>query len=403
MIMLENNQNNQTTFSHGATAISNGTRQSAQCVKDPVVIVGGGIAGLALARALQGNGIPYQLVERRTENADSGLAFNLPGNAIAALSMLGLREQIEAVGRPIGKRQYRTASDKLLFEIDEDTFWGTALRPRSVRRSDLLSMLETGLPDSLIHHDASVQSIVLQSNRPEVRMQNGTTLGASLVVGADGVRSTVRRDMFGSVTGESQALLAQASWRFMAPNPGIDGWTVWAGADGMVLLMPVGDDEVYGWAAATSPKITDSSPRAFVSIANHFPTRVRKAILYATDHPEGLYHSPLEEVRLERWHREHAVLIGDAAHATAPVWAEGVALGLEDAIVLGRLLAGDSDIATALREFETLRRARVTHVQTQTDAMSRAARLPALLRNFILPFVGPKKYRQTYGPLRDPV
>jgi 2-polyprenyl-6-methoxyphenol hydroxylase-like FAD-dependent oxidoreductase len=82
------------------------------------------------------------------------------------------------------------------------------------------------------------------------------------------------------------------------------------------------------------------------------------------------------------------------------VWAEGVALALEDALVLGQELSKGAKLPVALRDYEALRRPRVTHVQKMTDAMSKAAKLPPFIRNALLPIIGPKRYHQIYGPLR---
>jgi 2-polyprenyl-6-methoxyphenol hydroxylase-like FAD-dependent oxidoreductase len=269
-----------------------------------------------------------------------------------------------------------------------------------MRRSALLSMLAEGMPEELAQYGANVQSLNLRQGRPTVLLTDGTTLAGSLIVGADGVHSIVRREAFGPDAGAGHALLAKRSWRFMAPNPGIRCWTVWASAEGMIHLMPVSETEVYGWAAITSPKLIGDSVKALVEMSAEFPRYVQDAVIHAAAKPEGPYHSPLEEVRLEQWHLNGVVLIGDAAHATAPVWAQGAALGMEDAISLGGLLASGKNIPDALAEFEALRRPRVTHVQRMTDAMSKAAKLPPLLRKLLLPFVGPRKYQQTYGPLR---
>ena len=117
-----------------------------------------------------------------------------------------------------------------------------------------------------------------------------------------------------------------------------------------------------------------------------------------------LHHAPTNEVRLEHWHYGRLVLIGDAAHATGPVWAQGVAMALEDALVLGELLALTP--AEHWEEvgptFERLRRPRVEHVQSATDKMSRLAALPGWLRDLIAPILGPKNYRAAYAPLRTP-
>lgn len=116
-----------------------------------------------------------------------------------------------------------------------------------------------------------------------------------------------------------------------------------------------------------------------------------------------LHHAAVDEVRLEHWHKGRLVLIGDAAHATGPVWAQGVAMALEDALVLGPLLATTptDDWAEVGPEFERHRRPRVSHVQAATDTMSRLAALPGWLRDVGAPILGPKSYRAAYAPLRD--
>jgi 2-polyprenyl-6-methoxyphenol hydroxylase-like FAD-dependent oxidoreductase len=135
----------------------------------------------------------------------------------------------------------------------------------------------------------------------------------------------------------------------------------------------------------------------------NYPEPVRSAVSSVLAEPASLYHSPVEEIRLDSWHTGRAVLIGDAAHATAPVWAQGAALAAEDALVLAELLATREDWASVGGEFEARRRPRVHHVQKMTDRMSRAAALPSWLRDAILPVVGPRTYRATFVPLREPV
>jgi 2-polyprenyl-6-methoxyphenol hydroxylase-like FAD-dependent oxidoreductase len=365
----------------------------------PVAIVGGGIAGLALARAIDGAGGAFALYERRRADVREGLAVNLPGNAIAALTVLGLRDRIEEVGLPIRRREYRTCRDRILFAVDEDLFWGPDLRPRSVMRADLIDMLSEGLPADSISHGAAVMNIEQSRSRVTFDVAGAGSADARLLVGADGVRSYVR----GSVVGDGgvrHASLAQASWRFMARNPGVDCWTVWSSREAVILLMPTANDGVYGWLAATDGGNAEKTETSLHDLAAEFPTRVRTALEEAISIPGAIHHSPLEEVRLSQWYNGRVGLIGDAAHATAPVWAEGIALALEDAIVLARLISARWDAAVMLESFQAERLARVAHVQRQTDAMSRAAKLPPLLRTFAMPLVGPRRYRATYEPLK---
>lgn len=366
----------------------------------PVLVVGGGIAGLAVARALDAQSLPFTVLERRAERKDDGLAIVLPGNAIRALTTLGCGEHIRAIGHPIRCRQYRTATDRLLCEIDEDRFWGQPCRPRCVRRSALIGMLGAGLPEGTVRLNTGVEAIGFHPTHADVWLTTGYGLSAGLLVGADGVHSTVRAQVFGDDAGVGGALLARSSWRFMAPNPGIDCWTLWTSRRGMILLVPVDDQTVYGWAALTRSPEDGVSPDALEQLASRFPDRVRRAVTHAMGQTDGLYHSPLEDVRLRSWHHGRAVLVGDAAHATAPVWAQGAALALEDAIVLTRTLGAHEDVEAALVDFQNQRWKRVAHVQATTDAMSKAAKLPTLIRNALLPSIAPRRYRQTYEPLK---
>ncbi|WP_448097583.1 FAD-dependent monooxygenase [Luteibacter yeojuensis] len=366
----------------------------------PVVIVGGGIAGLATSRALKQRGVDSLVLERSAQAADGGLAVNLPGNAIAALRRLGLADAIERLGHPVCRREYRTGSDRLLAAIDEDTFWGEAMRPRAVRRADLMAMLGSGLDASALRFGTSITAVRQDTTAVQVSLTGGDTVSGHLLVGADGVRSTVREMVMGS-PGVVTARLASASWRFMAPNPGgIDGWTLWTGEHGMILLLPVDDATVYGWVSVRSTGIPGDDHRHLGEAFRAFPERVRKALDWALAHPEDVYHSPIEEVRLTSWTKDRVVLVGDAAHATAPVWAEGAALAMEDAIVLAAMVADSDDMTTIGPRFEQARRDRVSHVQAMTDRLSKAARLPHALRTLLMPFITPRSYRATYEPLK---
>jgi 2-polyprenyl-6-methoxyphenol hydroxylase-like FAD-dependent oxidoreductase len=93
-----------------------------QRVEDRIVIAGGGIAGLALARALHARGVPYLVIERSAQAGDGGLAVNLPGNAVQALGQLGLGAQIAAQGHAFHRREYRSGRDRLLLASPQGLF-----------------------------------------------------------------------------------------------------------------------------------------------------------------------------------------------------------------------------------------------------------------------------------------
>jgi 2-polyprenyl-6-methoxyphenol hydroxylase-like FAD-dependent oxidoreductase len=368
-----------------------------------VLVVGAGIAGLALARALRDRDIPVEVAERGGAGS-GGLAINLPGNAITALTALGVGDGLAELGRPTGRREYRSARGRLLFAVDEDAFWGDGARPRCVRRSDLLNLLSDGL-DVPLSRTTTVREVRPAHGGAEAIIEDRTTnkiksRGYGLIAGADGVRSVVRAGILGDA-GTRPARLSAASWRFMAPNPGVDCWTVWSGAGGALLLIPVDEHEVYGYASGVRGGPVGDTPSWLRTTFGAYPAPVRAVLDSIEADPASLYHSPIEEVRASRWSAGRCVLIGDAAHATAPVWAQGAALAVEDALVLAGLLA-DGDWDTAGERFEAGRRQRVTHVQDATDRFAKAAGLPIWLRDPLMPVAGPRVYRQAYAPMRVP-
>lgn len=369
---------------------------------DRVLVAGGGIAGLAVRRALHRRGLASLTLERRGGPAEAGLAINLPGNAVRALAQLGLLDELRAVGTRLRRREYRTERDRLLFAVDEEAFWGSEIGPHCLRRADLLRLLQLGLAPDDLRHGAGIVAGRQTEQGVEVDLEDGTVETGGLLVGADGVHSRVRRSLFDD-RAPGAALLASQSWRVMVPNPGVEAWTLWAGAGALFLLIPVDRGEAYAWISASDGSREGLDPAGLRQAFASFPRLVRDTLEAALAQPAGLHHSPLEEVRIPAWTRDRAVLVGDAAHATAPVWAQGAALALEDALVLADLLAGASDWRSVGRDYERLRRPRVAHVQAMTDRLSRTARLPGWARTLLLPMIGPRSYRATYAPLRTAV
>jgi 2-polyprenyl-6-methoxyphenol hydroxylase-like FAD-dependent oxidoreductase len=367
-----------------------------------VLVVGGGIAGFGLLRALSLRGVSCTLVERLPAPPGSGLGLNLPGNAVRALAALGLADEVVDRGRRIRRREYRNKAGRLLFAVDEEAFWGEVGPSVCLRRGDLLDVLRASTPEVTPRWHTPLVLAELVDEGVRVQLESGSTETYDFVVGADGVHSAVRRVLL-PTDDSRRSLMTEASWRFTAPNPGVDCWTVWSGGQGTLLLIPVDEEHVYGYASTTRGGAAGDDPRWLGSTFAGFPEPVATTVAAALDDPGQLYYSPVEEVRCEHWSRGRLALIGDAAHATGPVWAQGAALALEDALVLADLLAERRDWSSVGAEFERLRRPRVAHVQAATDRMSRLAGLPGRLRDVVAPVLGPRAYRAAYGPLRTPV
>ena len=364
-------------------------------MRGSILVVGAGIAGQACALALEQEGLECTVIDQRDGSYGLGMGLNLPGNAVRVLDDLGVGDQVAAAGVPVRRREYRNGAGRLLFETDDAAFWRGVGSPLCVRHGHLLHALagtrsvERGTRALLVQPDAGVVEIEGES---ELRHYD-------FVIGADGVHSAMRPAV--AEGNPTPSAMTQSSWRFIVANPGVDCWTAWSGARGTCLMIPVDPDHVYGYAASTRGGETADHQWLADTFAD-FPDLVTRAVESVLSGASELHHSPVVEVRLKRWHKGRLVLVGDAAHATGPVWAQGVAMALEDATVLAELLARTQDWSLVGEDFERRRRARVDHAQAATDKFSRLARLPTWIRDLAAPALGPRAYREAYGLLRQP-
>lgn len=364
-----------------------------------VLVVGAGVGGLATARALAGHEIDCRIVERRPQGTHHGLALNLPGNAVAALRHLGADAEVLAAGVPVTRREYRTSGGTLLFAVDEGEFWSGVAPSVCAPHAQVLEALARGVAVDRGLGASSLER--LPDARIRVSLSDGSEEVVNLVVAADGVHSTMRSSVINAAPRPSA--MTSASWRFVVDDPGIGGWTAWTGHGHAFLLIPVSSGRVYGYASSSRGGGAADDAAWLKDAYARFPEPVTTSIRRALSSDVPPYHSPVEEVRIPTWHAHGVVLVGDASHATGPVWAEGAAMALEDAIVLADLLASHGDWSAVGEAWEAVRRPRVEHVQAATDRMSKLAGLPSWLSHAAAPLAGPRAYRETYRPLRAPV
>jgi 2-polyprenyl-6-methoxyphenol hydroxylase-like FAD-dependent oxidoreductase len=226
-----------------------------------LLVVGGGIAGFGMVRALLLRDVPCTLVERLSAPPVAGMGLNLPGNAVRALAALGLADEVVGCGVPIRRREYRNKAGRLLFAVDEAAFWGAVGPSVCLRRGDLLDILRAATAEVTPRWNTPVDHAEPADDGVRVQLGAGpATETYDFVVGADGVHSSVRRAVL-PAGNPRLSLMTEASWRFIAPNPGVDCWTVWSGAQGTFGLIPVDREQVYGFAQATRGGAAGDDPR----------------------------------------------------------------------------------------------------------------------------------------------
>jgi FAD-dependent urate hydroxylase len=333
-----------------------------------VLIVGGGIAGLALAPMLARTGDAVEVIEREPAWRPAGTGIYLPGNAARALRALGLEAQVASRAVEIARQRFHDHHSRLLFEVDVAELWAAVGPCLALHRAELHMILRDAAGDAPIRLGLALERLAQHNGIVSIEFSDGTSGEYDLVVGADGIQSAVRR-----LTFEATAVprpVGQVGWRFLAPRPpGVTTWSVMLGRGTAFLTLPLAGDRVYCYCDVVSSRDRDTpalGPAQRLSELFSDFADPAATLLAALDAAADIHASAIEEVALDRWAQGRVVLIGDAAHATSPNMAQGAAMALEDALVLTDCLQRIPAIPDAIAAFQARRRPRTDWVRAQT-------------------------------------
>ncbi len=367
-----------------------------------ILIVGAGIAGLAMHRALSLRGIKATIVERSNFAGVGGAALFLPGNAMRALGELGLAQPVLDLSHPILHQRFCDQRGRRYNVVDTEDFWREVGPCRSIKRSMLWDLLRTSVPQEDIEY-RRVVDVTLNSDGCRVSYADGEFGRYDLVIGADGVSSTVRGIAFPEVP--PPAYVGNVCWRYLVPNScGLKDWTVMLAANRSLLGIPVSNSELYVYADLTVNRANIehySTATPLEALFKDVAGPLLPALTMSAD--ANVHYSELVRMQMTTSYRNRIVLIGDAAHASPPSMAQGAAMALEDAIVLAQELTVDGDIPKALARFEKRRKPRVEWVHRQGSARDKMRRLPGPVRSALLRFAGQRLYERAYRPLKAPI
>jgi 2-polyprenyl-6-methoxyphenol hydroxylase-like FAD-dependent oxidoreductase len=346
-----------------------------------VVIVGGGIAGCTLAILLAERGVAVTLVERQQQWQFHGSGIFVYSNGLAALQTIGVLPAILQSGFAIARGR-NTYFDHLGTPITE-TFYpsapGTDLPPvLGIRRAELHRILLERMQalDVQVRLGSTVLAIDDQPGHEAVHVQlaDGTALQASVVVGADGVRSQLRSLLFGAVEPVDTGF---GVWRSIHRRPAeLVDKVMMMGVGKRLGIMPISDDQLYVYATTNEPDHPVYDPatlhRTMREKFAEFGGPAREFLDDLRD-PSQAFYTVVEEVRLPLpWSRGRVALIGDAAHASTPFMGQGGAMAMEDSIVLAGMLARGDDVAQTLTRFGEQRQPKCAFVQEASRRVGEA-------------------------------
>ncbi|WP_021591598.1 FAD-dependent monooxygenase [Actinomadura welshii] len=336
------------------------------------LVVGAGIGGLAAALALAGKGWDVDVAEIKEENFTVGVGINHPANALRALRRLGLYEAVAEAGyRYRGIRRF-AADGRLTAEFVPSDPPDVPFQI-SMTRADLHAVLTRAVGDLgvRIRLGTTWREIAEGTDGVTVEFSDGSRQAYDLMVGADGIRSQLRSELFG--TGHAPVETGYVCWRMAVPrHPDMVLSEYWNVGDAKATVLHLNDDVMYLLVVepGSMSEMPGRSEKARLLKEKLAPFGGLIAYVRDTITPESEIHvAVLEEVFLPApWYKGHVVLIGDAAHAVTPHLAQGAGMAMEDAIVLAETLV-DTAVPQAFDAFMKRRYDRVKYVQDQAHAI----------------------------------
>ena len=338
-----------------------------------VTVLGAGVAGLTVARALALKGAHVTVLEQAPEIREVGAGLQISPNGARVLSALGLGAALDGIGIPAERVDLIDGEGGGRVVSLDLRYGGQGGHFRFVHRADLISILAeaaraAGVEIRLLQQ---VADVTLGQGVPQLRMANGAEVEADILIGADGLHSKVRQALNGQVT---PFFTGQVAWRAVVPNSAGRGPEAWVhmGPGRHVVSYPlrggeklnlVAVQERRGWIDEGWSRRDD--PKTLRAAFADFEPRVQ-AMLAEVEmlHLWGLFRHEVAP----RWHGRAVALLGDAAHPTLPFMAQGAAMALEDAWVLAASLSGAENVAVGLALYQQRREKRAARViNTATD------------------------------------
>lgn len=340
-----------------------------------VTVLGAGIAGLTVARALAMRGAEVEVLEQADAIREVGAGLQVSPNGARVLKALGLAEALDAAGpcaEAVRLVDGETGSQVARLDL-------ARLRPGEgyhfIHRARLIDLLAEGARDAGVHIRLlqQIEEVDLTGDAPRLVTRQGTEIRTDLLIGADGLHSKVRQALNGRV---APFFTHQVAWRALIPcsddEPKVA--QVFMGAGRHLVSYPLGGglrnivavEERHRWVEE-SWNLEDDPINLRTAFAGFCPTvqnwlaQVEKVYLW------GLFRHPVAE----QWFGPKAAILGDAAHPTLPFLAQGAVMAMEDAWVLAEALAHHEHDEVAFAAYQQARRDRCEKI---VDAATKNAR-----------------------------
>ena len=340
------------------------------------LISGGGIGGLTAALCLQQSGVEVEIYERAPEMMPFGAGIQVSPNGVRVLHALGLGEQLKAFAFcPEGLEMRLGPSGRRVFMIptQEDAVRRHGAPHYHMHRADMTEVLSTALrarAPGALHMGREAVGADQDETGVTLRFADGSTARGDVLVGADGIHSVLRSQLFGA---DKPRFTGCIAWRLVIPasrlEPGVipPNGTVWVGPGRHAvtyylrrgeLLNFVGLVEQEGWHTESWTERGDRD--ALAADFEGWAPPLQSVIAEAGD---VFRWALFDRDPMPSWSKGRITLLGDACHPMLPFLAQGAVMAIEDGWVLAASLKEGRDIPSALAAYEAKRKPRTASVQ----------------------------------------
>jgi 2-polyprenyl-6-methoxyphenol hydroxylase-like FAD-dependent oxidoreductase len=382
-------------------------RREAHMVAKHILVVGGGIGGLATAIGLWRAGLEATVFERADALREVGAGLLVGANGLRALSQLGVGDAVRVQSVPGIVGGFYTSAGRPLATMSMERLTQLVGEQSLVmHRADLLAILRGALPAEAVQLGAACESFEQDGQGVALRLAGGRVARGDALIGADGINSAVRAALFG---GGPPRYAGYTGWRGVAsfPHERLLPGELW-GRGARFGMAPMSGGRVYWFATSNRPAGAPDAPGGrkaeLLALLSGWHPSVSELVA-ATDEAAILRHDISDREPLARWAVGRVALLGDAAHAMTPNLGQGACQALEDAVVLARCLGGASDVPAALQAYQQARIPRANALVRQSRRVGEvgqwsnplACALRDTLTRLLLPLGIERQLRETIG------